>query len=92
MLRIFMAQAGYFIFRRLKMDIGYQNDIHIKPLFNFMNFSTLLIQQVSGHLDGQLNMQGAGVLLHDLFLNDTQNVQGGRIGTADIARTVTAWT
>ena len=55
-----------------------------------MQVNAFFVEQESRDVHRHLGMHCRRVVLHRLFLNDAQDVQGGRFGTADMAGAVAA--
>ena len=85
-----MAQARHGVVGRLEVHVRDEQDAHLQAGFHRLELAALLVQQVRGDLDRHLGVHGRAVLLHRLFLDDAQDVQGGGFDTADVADAVAA--
>ena len=74
------------------MDIRNQDDVDVQTLFHRKQLGAFFVQQEGSDIDGYLGVHFAGVVFHRFFLNDAQNVQGGRFDAADDAGTGAART
>ena len=87
---IVMAQTGHVVMRRFHMRVRNDRDVYLQTRFDQVNIGALFIQQEGGDIDRHLHVYRRAVIFHCLFLDDAQDVQGGRISTADMADTVAA--
>ena len=81
------ADAVDFVVRIFQVDIRNQDDVDVQTLFHRKQLGAFFVQQEGGDIDGYLCVHFAGVVFHRFFLNDAQNVQGGRFDAADHAGT-----
>ncbi|CAG2153748.1 hypothetical protein LMG19282_04464 [Cupriavidus campinensis] len=85
-----MAQALQLVVRGFQVLVGDQQHVHLEAQLDQVDFLTLLVQQESGHFHRHLAVDGGRVLLHRLFLDDAQHLQGGRFGIADVTCSIAA--
>ena len=85
-----MTTALDLVVRRLQMDVRNQDDIDLEACLDGMDVGAFLVQQEGGDVNRHLRVNGGAVLLHRLFLDDAQDVQGGGFGAADVASAVAA--
>ncbi len=79
-----MAQAHDLVGGRLQVDIRDEDDVDLVTQLDGAHVVALFVEQEGGHIDRDLHVHGAGVLLHCLLLEDAQDVQGRRFGAADV--------
>ena len=91
--QVVVTQAHDLVMRGFQIDIRNQHHVHVKTLFNRVNFSALFIQQEGGNIDRHLGMHRPGVFLHGFFLDDAQDMQRRGLGTTNETDTVAtrAW-
>jgi hypothetical protein len=65
------------VMRCLKVPIRHQHNLNLVPSLELCDFRTLFIQQIRGHLDRDLSPDRGTVLLHGLFLDHPEHMQGG---------------
>ena len=76
--------------RRFEVTVGDDHQIDLVTQLDVRDVDPLFVEQEGGDIDRHLAMHGAGIVLHGLFFEDAQDVQGGRFGAADVARAVAA--
>ncbi len=82
-----MAQAVNAVAGRFQMRVGDQGDRHFQARFYAVKVGTLFIEQEGCNIDRHLCVYRGTAVFHGLFLNDAQDVQGGRLGATDMADT-----
>jgi hypothetical protein len=87
-IELVVAQADDFVGRRFEVAVGHDHQIDAVAHLDARNVDALLVEQEGGDVDRHLAVQGAGVVLHRLFFEDAQDVQGGGFGAADVAGAV----
>ena len=86
-----MTQALKLVVRGLNVLVRHQQHGHALLEFDLGDFGALFIEQEGGHFHRHLNVHSGCVVLHGLFLNDAQDLQGRGFGIADVACAVAAW-
>ncbi|VTY36367.1 Uncharacterised protein [Xylophilus ampelinus] len=87
---VVVLEALELVVRRLQRLVGHHQHVHALLQLDLGDLGALLVQQEGGHLDRHLHVHCGGVVLHGLFLNDPQDLQGARFGVADVARAAAA--
>ena len=85
-----MTQPGHGVVRRFEVDVGDQHHVDLEARLDGVDVDALFVEQEGGDIDRHLRMNGGGVFLHRLFLQDAQDVQCGRFGAADVAGAMAA--
>ena len=85
-----MLEALQAVERGLDRLVGDQHDLDLEACFQRGDLGALLVEQVGGNLHRHLHVHGGGVLLHGLFLQHAQHVQGRGLDVADDAGAVAA--
>ena len=78
--------------RRFHVRVRHQGDVDTVARIDGGDVFALLVEQEGGHVDRQLGDHVPGLLLHGLFLDQSQHGQGEGLDTADRAVAVTART
>src|SRR5690606_14096907 len=65
------------VVRRLDDLVRDQDDLDPQPGFELRDLAPLFVEQVGRDVDRHLGVDGGGALLHRLFLDHPQHVQGG---------------
>ena len=81
------AYAGDVVVRVFQMGVGNHQDGYVQPLFQAEQLGAFFVEQEGGHVHRHLGVHFFGVVLHRLFLDDTQHMQGGGFDAADHAGT-----
>ena len=81
------AHAGDVVVRVFQMGVGNHQDGYVQPLFQAEQLGAFFVEQEGGHVHRHLGVHFFGVVLHRLFLDDAQHVQGGGFDAADHAGT-----
>ena len=85
-----MLEALQAVERGLDRLVGDKHDLDLEACFQRGDLGALLVEQVGGDLHRHLHVHGGGVLLHGLFLQHAQHVQGRGLDVADDAGAVAA--
>jgi hypothetical protein len=85
-----MLEAIKLVVGRLEVAVRNHHDFDLESRLKLGDFGTLLIQQVGRHVNRNLRPDCSAVVLHGLFLNDAQYMQGRRLGVANDSSTVAA--
>ena len=86
-----MLQALELVVRGFQRFVGHHQHGYALLEFDLGDFGALFVEQEGGHFHRHLAVHGGGVVLHGLFLNDAQDLQGRRLGIADVAGAAAAW-
>ena len=73
--------------RRFQMNVGDQADIDLMADLDGLYIDAFFIEQEGGDIDRHLRVHGGGVVLHGFFFENTQNMQCGRFGAANVTGT-----
>ena len=84
---VVVLQTLQLVVGRFQGFIGDQQHIDALFQFNLGNFRTLLVQQERSNFHRHLGMHCGSVVLHGLFLDDSQNLQSRALGIAHVAGT-----
>ena len=87
---VVVLEALQAVERGLDRLVGDQHDLDLEACFQRGDLGALLVEQVGGDLHRHLHVHGGGVLLHGLFLQHAQHVQGRGLDVADDAGAVAA--
>ena len=83
--RIVVLDAFELVVRRFQVLVRDQDHGDAVPVLDLEHLAALFVEQESTHIDRHLDVNGGRIFLHRLFLDDAQNLQGGRFGVADVA-------
>ena len=86
-----MLQALELVVGRFQRLVGHHQHAHALLEFDLGDLGALFIEQERGHFHRHLAVHGGRVVLHRLFLNDPQDLQGRRFRVADVACAAAAW-
>ena len=86
-----MLQALELVVGRFQRLVGHHQHAYALLEFDLGDFGALFIEQERGHFHRHLAVHGGRVVLHRLFLNDPQDLQGRRFRVADVACAAAAW-
>ena len=80
-----MLDALELVVRGVQMLVRDQDHGDAVAVLDLEHFAALLVQQEGGDVDRHLHVDRGRVLLHGLFLDDAQDLQGRGFGVADVA-------
>ena len=83
-IQFIVFQTADVVRRGFQMNIGNQQNGNLVAQFDGLDVLTFFVQQERGDIDRHLHMHGGGVVLHRFFFKDTQDVQGGGFGGANM--------
>src|SRR5712691_4192569 len=90
LVEVVVPQALHFVIRRFQVSVRNQHDVDFEPRLDGMNVGAFLVQQERSDIHRHLGVHRCAVLLHRLFLDDPQDMQRGRFGSAYVAGAVAA--
>jgi hypothetical protein len=74
----------------LEVLVRDQHNVDLHPGLNLCDFGALFVQQVRGHVNGNLRIDGCRIFLHGFFLNHSQYLQCRGFNIPNDAGAVTA--
>ena len=85
LVQLVVPQTRNGVVRRLEVDVRDQQDLDLEAGLELLDLAALLVEEERRDVHRDLHMHGARVLFHGLFLQDAQDVEGGRLDAADVA-------
>ena len=82
---IVVLDALELVVRGFKVLVRDHDDRDPMTGFDFQDFAALFIEQERSDIDRGLDVDRGRIFLHCFFLDDAQDLQGGRFGIADVA-------
>jgi hypothetical protein len=74
LVELIVTQPNEAIARRLVMDVGDQDDLHLVPCLDVEDVGALLVEQIGADVYWGLDVDGGGILLDRLLLQHAQQV------------------
>ena len=85
-----MLDTFQFVVWRFQILVRYQNDLDLVARFDFHDLATFSIEQKRRDIDRNLDMNDRRTFLHGFFLDNPENLKGGRFRIANMSGSVTA--
>ena len=82
---VILTQAVDAVVGRFQMRVRDQRDADFQARFDAVDIGTFLVQQEGGYIHRHLHVYRCAAFFHRLFLDDAQDVQGGRFDATDVA-------
>ena len=88
---VILTQAVDAVVRRFQMRVRDQRDADFQARFDAVDIGALLVQQEGGYIHRNLYVYRCAAFFHRLFLDDAQDMQGGRFDATDVADATATW-